>query len=76
MRLLAMLRTKPHESPVAAELDLMVAEVAGDVVLIEVEVAEVVELPLHTQMVRATRRTPRYPFLQLNLVHGITQMLR
>lgn len=61
----------PHESPAAVELDLTVPGEAGPVVLIEAEVAEVVEHRLHTQMVCAPRRISRHQFLPRNRMHGI-----
>jgi hypothetical protein len=48
MRFSVILQTKPHEFLAAVELDLTVAEEAEAVVLIEAEVAELAERPLHT----------------------------
>jgi hypothetical protein len=64
-----MLQTN-QESHVVVEQDLMVAEEAGDVATIEVEVEELVVHQLHTQMVHATKRRLR-PFPRiLNQTHG------
>ena len=78
MRPLAILPTKPHEYPAVVELDLTVAEEVGAGVLIEAEVAELAEHPLHTQMARAPRRMSKHQFLPPNLAHGIQllQLLR
>ena len=69
------LRTKAHESPVAVELGLTVAEEVVVVVLIEAEAVELVDHQLHTQMARA-KRMWNNQFLSLTQAHGTRSLLR